>query len=63
VHLICTGTVLVPVGILLNAGTRPNCQLPATHQEGVDLETDGDDLELLSALVQDHLNADGWAQN
>jgi hypothetical protein len=28
VHLICTGTVLVPV---LNAGTRPNCQLPATH--------------------------------
>ena len=31
--------------------------------EGVDLETDGDDLYLLSELVQDHLNADGWAQN
>ena len=31
--------------------------------EGVDLETDGDDLELLSELVQHHLNADGWAQN
>lgn len=31
--------------------------------EGVDLEEDGDDLELLAQLVQDHLNADGWAQN
>ena len=31
--------------------------------QGVDLETDGDDLELLSELVQNHLNADGWAQN
>ena len=32
-------------------------------RQGVDLEVDGDDLELLSELVQDHLNEDGWAQN
>lgn len=31
--------------------------------EGVDLETDGANLELLSELVQQHLNADGWVQN